>query len=97
MVIAALTLAGENLFRESCNVAGEGALHYEIWINFSEFLADGIKACDQPLPFRHTCPSCGRKLKLVPIVQESLCPVSHCRGPGVAGSCSSGAGYRGYG
>lgn len=56
IMMAALTLAGENLFRECCNLAGKGAFHYEIWITFSGFLAGGIKVCDQPQPIRHTCP-----------------------------------------
>lgn len=33
----------------------EAAFHDEIWVTFSDFLADGIKVCDQPLPFRHIC------------------------------------------
>lgn len=51
IMMTALTLAGENLFRECCNLAGKGAFHYEIWITFSGFLADGIKDCD------HLCQS----------------------------------------
>lgn len=56
MMIAAATLAGENLFREWPTLANRDCLFYEIWITFSDYLEEKIKVCDQPLPIRLICP-----------------------------------------
>lgn len=55
-MIAVLTLAGENLFRECPTFASRDCLFCEIRITFSDFLEDEIKVCDQPLPIRLICP-----------------------------------------